>query len=133
MYRESFSRQRDLVKYVGFFETNGSSAPTAAQIFIPGVTGIAYSGGVYTLTMEDTYVDLQASISLQLHTAADAIVKLGDMNPTASGGATLTILSVKGSDGVTAVNNAALAGKAGNRIHVTICAVIKGGGFGNIR
>jgi len=115
-------RKRKIFEFEGYFEPNGTSDPTV--ISCPGVKSVKYAAtGKYTVTMDDTWVDVSVGQPcVQLHALADVFCQVSDIDPVASGGATILLLLAKLSDH-TATTIANSAGKAGNRIHLRItCA-----------
>lgn len=78
---KTFGKNRVVIS--GSFETNGSSNPPAATIYGKGFSVVRTSTGLYTLTVNDAYGQLDCiHATLQLATAADQFCSAGAVSLT---------------------------------------------------
>jgi hypothetical protein len=95
------------VELYGSFETNGSSNPIAIKGF--GYTVVHSATGKYTVTLSDSYADVEfAEAHLQMHTPDGSVATVGDISVS---GRTIVIETL--TDG----SAADIAANANNRVN----------------
>lgn len=104
----------------GSFAPNSSSALSAASTYGKGFTVAYTSTGLFTITLNDTYVKMiSASCALQLATGDDKYLQLGSYSAS---GKTITI-RVWDASGAAVAD---ISANANNRIHFNLIMTVSG-------
>lgn len=99
----------------GSFAPNGSSAVDSTSIKGKGFSVARTGAGAFTITLQDAYVALlSAQASLQLHTADDKFVLLGDVDVTSGKTVKLVVWDISDAAATD------VAANANNRIHFVL-------------
>jgi hypothetical protein len=105
---------RGEVSICGSFAPNGSSALVAASQLGIGFTVARTSAGLFTITLQDSWVSLlSATVTVQLATAADIQLQVGTTDVV-----TAKTIQVRAVDSTGTVQD--IAANANNRIHVNL-------------
>ena len=114
-WREPESKNIGVVNVEGSFAPNGSSAIDSASNSGSGWSVVRTSTGLFTITLEDSYVGVYAaSAHLQLAAGDDKIAQLGAIDVTSAKTVQIRIWDVS------AAAVADLADNANNRIHFSL-------------
>lgn len=117
-FSELQALDRGVKVIAGSFAPNGSSAVSAASNKGIGWSVARTSAGLFTITLEDSYISLiSACCSLQLASADDKIVQLGSIDVVTAKTVEIRVWDISGA----AV--ADVAANANNRIN--FCLVLK--------
>jgi hypothetical protein len=119
MANRNFTRSQVLnrgeVILCGSFAPNGASPVDSASVQGIGFSVARTSAGLFTITLQDSYVSLlSAQVSLQLATGDDKVLQLGAIDVVSAKTVEVRVWDIS------AAAVADIAADANNRIHITL-------------